>query len=341
MDNASRLAAALAYYIIFSMAPLLVIGIALTGMVLGREATQDRLVGQIARYVNSQELAALIQTMIRNAGAPATNLFWTIVGIVVLFYAASSVFGELKDALNLIWDVPPKPPGGLVRFLVNRLLMVGMVIVSGFLLFLSLVADTVMAAATTWLKVGWPIIGTFGQGVSFIFFFAITLGVFALVYKYVPDIRVAWQDVWIGAVATTLLFSISRLLIGWYLGRTTVASTYGAAGSLGALLLWIFFSTQLFFLGAEFTQVYGRTYGSRWREHLLLVEVVPEAASLTEEVTELQPQQDVGLDPTIVSERVEVRQRRNFIRPLATLAVATGVIAAISIFNLIRAPFRK
>jgi membrane protein len=341
VDNASRLAAALAYYIIFSMAPLLVIGVAITGMVLGQEAAQGTLVGQIARYVNSQEVAELIQTMIQNAGAPSTNFFATIVGIVVLFYAASCVFGELKDALNLIWDVPPKPTGGLIRLLVNRLLMLVMVIVSGFLLLASLVADTGMAAATIWLNIWWPGIATWGQAASFVFFFIVTLGVFALIYKYVPDIRIAWRDVWIGAVATTLLFSIGRLLIGWYLGRSTVASTYGAAGSLGALLLWIYFSTQLFFLGAEFTQVYGRTYGSRWREHVLLADPAPETGPQVGEAMELQPEEGVVGARVMVPGRVEEQQRRSFTRPLTTLAIATGVIAAISIFNLIRAPFRR
>lgn len=341
VDNASRLAAALAYYAIFSMAPLLVIGGAITGMVFGQEAAQGKLVGQIARYVNSQEVAELIQTMIRKAGEPSTSFFATTVGIVVLFYAATGVFGELKDSLNLIWDVPPKPARGLRRALVNRLLTLVMVIVSGYLLLALLVADMGMASATTWLNVWWPGIGTLGKAVSSILLFVMTLGVFALIYKYVPDIRIAWRDVWIGAVATALLFSIGRLLIGWYLSRGIVASTYGVAGSLGVLLLWIHISTQLFILGAEFTQVYGRTYGSRWREHVLLAVPAQVAGPQVGEGTELQSEEGVDGTRLPAPEHVEVRQRRNFTQPLTHLAVAIGIIAAISLFNLIRAPFHK
>jgi membrane protein len=329
-DNASRLAAALAYYIIFSMAPLLVIGFAITGMVYEREAAQGRLVGQIARYVNSREVAELIQSMIKSAGAPSTSLLTTVVGTITLLYAASSVFAELKDALNQIWDVPPKPASGLRHVVVNRLLMLVMVIVSGFVLLASLVADTAMAAATTWMRIRWPSLAMVSQGPSFLFFFLMTVFVFALIYKYVPDIRIAWRDVWIGAVATALLFSIGRLLISSYLGRSTAGSSLGAAGALGLLVIWIYYSAQLFFLGAEFTQVYGRTYGSRWREYGLLPELPVEAVTQEEEVRD-------GI-PTHAP--VEKRQR-SLTRPLSDLALAIAVIGVLSLFNLIRQPFRK
>ena len=332
MDNASRLAAALAYYIIFSMAPLLVIGFAITGMVFEREAVQGKLVDQIARYVNSPEVAELIQSMIKRAGAPSTSVFATIVGTITLLYAASLVFSELKDALNLIWDVPPKPSRGLRRVVVNRLLMLVMVIVSGFLLLASLVVDTAMAAATTWMNMRWPGLAVLSQGTSFLFLFLMTVFVFALIYKYVPDIRIAWRDVWIGAVATALLFSIGRLLLGWYLGRSTTASAFGAAGSLGLLVIWIYYSTQLFFLGAEFTQVYGRTHGSRWREHVLLPELAPEAAL----------QKEVGGELTQVATPAPLeKQQRSLAQPVGDLVVAVGVIGVLSIFNLIRQPFRR
>ena len=341
VDKASRLAAALAYYSIFSMAPLFVIGVAITGLIFGQEAAEGKLVVQIARYVNSQEVAELIQTMIRKAGQPSTSLLATGVGIVVLFYAATSVFGELKDALNLIWDVPAGNARGMRRALVNRLLALAMVIVSGLVLLASLVADTAMAAASTWLRIEWIGIGPLGQIVSFTFFFFLTLGVFALIYKYVPDIRVAWRDVWIGAVATALLFSLGRMLLGWYLGGNAVASTYGAAGSVGVLLLWVFGSTQLFFLGAEFTQVYGRTHGSRWREHVLLTETALDVELQAGDEAELQPEEGIAVAPAPVLEPVEGQQRRRFTWPLTDLAIAVTTIAAILIFNLVRAPFRK
>jgi membrane protein len=342
VDNASRLAAALAYYTILSMAPLLVIGVAITAMVFGQEAAQGKLLGQIARYVDSPEVAELIQIMIEKAGAPSSSLLATIIGVIVLFYAATTVFGELKGALNLIWDAPPKPAGGLRLVLVNWLLTLIMVLVSGFLLLASLVVDTGMAAAVAWMNVRWPGGELLWQAMSFLFLFMVTLGVFALIYKYVPDIQIAWRDVWIGAVATALLFSIGRLLIGWYLGRTTVASTYGAAGSLGVLLLWIYYSTQMFFLGAEFTQVYGRTYGSRWREHLLLAESVPEVAPQVGVDAELQPQPEVDSGWVAPLVPLDKRRRlRSLTRPMTDLGVAIGVIGALSLYNLIRAPFRK
>jgi membrane protein len=210
--------------------------------------------------------------------------------------------------------------------------MLAMVIVSGFLLLASLVVDTAMAAATTWMNTRLPGVVALSQGSSFLFFFLVTVFVFALIYKYVPDIRIAWRDVWIGAVATALLFSIGRLLISTYLGRSSAGSSFGVAGSLGLLVIWIYYSAQLFFLGAEFTQVYGRTYGSRWREYVLLPELAPESA----------PQEKEGTDSTPVTTPAPVEKpQRSFTRPLSDLAIAIGVIGILSIFNLIRQPFRK
>ena len=215
---------------------------------------------------------------------------------------------------------------------INRLLTLVMVIVSGFLLLATLVVDTAMAAATTWMNMRWPALAMLNQGLSFLFFFLVTVLVFTLIYKYVPDIRIAWQDVWIGAVATALLFSIGRLLISSYLGRSTAGSSFGAAGSLGLLVIWIYYSAMLFFLGAEFTQVYGRTYGSRWREHVLLPELTSEAA----------PQEEEKGDSTQVVTPVPIEKpRRTLAKPIGNLAVAIGVIGILSIFNLIRQPFRK
>jgi len=189
-----------------------------------------------------------------------------------------------------------------------------------------------MAAATTWMNMRWPGLAVLSQGTSFLFLFLMTVFVFALIYKYVPDIRIAWRDVWIGAVATALLFSIGRLLLGWYLGRSTTASAFGAAGSLGLLVIWIYYSTQLFFLGAEFTQVYGRTHGSRWREHVLLPELAPEAALQKEEGGELTQ---------VATPAPLEKQQRSLVRPVGDLVVAVGVIGVLSIFNLIRQPFRR
>ena len=332
MDHASRLAAALSYYIIFSMAPLLVIGFAITGMVFEQETARGQLVDRIALYLNSREVAEFIESMIRGVGTPSRNVSATVVGVVTLLYAASSVFSELRESLNLIWDVPPKQIKGLHRILLNRLLTLAMVIVSGFLLLATLVMDTVMATAATWMHIRWPSLAILSQGPSFLFFFLVTVLVFALIYKYVPDIRIAWRDVWIGAGATALLFSIGRLLISGYLGRMSAGSSFGAAGALGLLLIWVYYSAMLFFLGAEFTQVYGRTYGSRWPEYVLIpelpVEAPPEAGEEEEGTQETAPAPPETL-------------RRSFTRPLSDLAIAVGVIGILSLFNLIRQPFRK
>ncbi len=344
-DNATRLAAALAYYTIFSIAPILIIATAIAGLVLGRESVQGRLVHQISDYVNDPQTAQLVQTMLKNANAPKTSVFATVIGVIVLVYGATNVFSELKSSLNLIWDVPLQPTSGLRDIVVNRILALATVMVSGFLLLLSLIISTAIAAGQEWVNHYWPGMGTLTQVTNFFFFFFITLFVFALIYKFLPDIKIVWRDVWIGAVATTLLFSIGRFLISLYLSHSTIQSTYGAAGSLAALLLWIYYSAQIFFLGAEFTQVYGRTKGSRQREEALLQETVTTGEENTlDDAT--------GDNVTIPSEpspatsakpapRVKSSQHPNLIRPLVDLVTAVGIIGALSVFNLFRLPFRK
>jgi membrane protein len=327
-DNAAHLAAALAYYTIFSLAPILFIGVAVAGLFYGPEAARGRIVDQIARYTNDEQTAEFIQTLIENARAPAASLVATIAGLIMLFYGATGVFGELKNSLNLIWDAPTKERGGLLSLVLHHLLILAMVMVSGFLLLVSLVMSTALTAATTWINNRAPGMATTTQAINFLFFFIVTVLVFALIYKFVPDVRIAWRDVWIGAVATALLFSVGRFLIALYLTYSTTASTYGAASSLIVLLLWIYYSAQIFFLGAEFTQVYGRTYGSHWREHDLLEMESEESESTT---TALAPDR-----------RINARRRfRRFARPLADLAIAVSIIGVLSLVNVVRGPWRK
>jgi membrane protein len=229
----------------------------------------------------------------------------------------------------LIWDVPAKAPRGLWQMVLNRLVTLAMVLLSGFLLVASLIISTLVAAAKNWLNMGSPGLGTLSEAVNFAFFFLITVLIFALIYKFVPDVHIAWRDVWIGALATALLFSVGRLLISWYLSYSTVASTYGAAGSLAILLIWIYYSAQTFFLGAEFTQVYGRTYGSRWRERGLLADPNQPA-----EATEATKQ-------SALKRLIRLQQAKRAYLWFVDLGIAIGVIGIVSLVNIAREPWRK
>jgi membrane protein len=332
-DNAAHLSAALAYYTIFSFAPLLLIGMALTALVYGPDVAAGRIAAQVTAYTGSVRLAEFFETLIENARNPGANLATTIFGFIALLYGATGLFTELKDALNHIWDVPTKEQQGLWRLILVRLLALVMVVVGGVIMFAALVITTALTAATDWINATWEGAAVRTQVVNFVFFFLLTVVIFALVYKYVPDVRIAWRDIFIGAVATALLFSIGRLLISFYLSQSTIVSVYGAAGSLIVLLLWTYYSAQIFFLGAEFTQVYGRTYGTRQRERPLLEEEpVPEDAEanvMPLPVAQPQPQ------------RRWRRWSRRVSRPVAEIGLALGIIALISVYNLVRDPLRR
>jgi membrane protein len=376
-DNAARLAAALAYYTIFSIAPLLVIVVAVAGFFYGREAAQGQLTHEIERYVNSAEAADLIQTVIKNARVPETSAFATVVGFALLFWGAAGVFGELRNALNNIWDVPPRKDGGIRGFVIDRVLPLLMVIISGALLFLALVASTALAAATDYLDIYWQGNGANSQVVNFVFLFFVTFGIFGLMYKYVPDVPIRWVDVWPGALATALLFSVGRLLIGWYLAHSSVATAYGAASSLAILLLYTYYSAQVFYLGAEFTQVYGRTYGTRRAEHQLIEQPIPATPQQTvQDVSgtivpvpnapgvvspENTAHAGAGVEPdreaaepssapstkpvsapdSPAGARPAARRWQRFARPLAQAGAALGVIALLSVVNLVSGPLRR
>lgn len=331
-DNAAHLAAALAYYTIFSFAPLFIIGVALAALVYGQDAATGRLAAQVAAFTGSTRLAEFIETLIENARNPGANLATTIFGFLALLYGATGLFTELKDALNHIWDVPTKEQQGLWRLIMVRVLALVMVVIGGLIMFAALVITTALTAATDWINATWEGAAVRTQVVNFVFFFLITIVIFALVYKYVPDVRIAWRDILIGSVATALLFSIGRLLISFYLSQSTMVSVYGAAGSLIVLLLWTYYSAQIFFLGAEFTQVYGRTYGTRQRERPLLEEEpVPEEA-------------EANVVPLPIPQPTERRWRRwgrRVSRPLVEIGLAIGIITLISVYNMVRDPLRR
>lgn len=260
-DKVSRIAAALAYYTIFSLAPLLIIVIAIAGSVFGEEAARGEIVAQIQGLVG-KDGAEFIQTAIENANRPAQGRFASIISVIVLLFGATGLFAELQDALNTVWEVQPKPERGLLNLVRNRFLSFAMILGVGFLLIVSLILSAGLSATVNFFGSLFPFLSSFLQLAGFIFSFVVTTVLFAAIYKILPDAKITWSDVWIGALITSFLFSIGRFLLGQYLGNNSFGSTYGAAGSLVVVLAWVFYATQILLLGAEFTQVYARRFGS-------------------------------------------------------------------------------
>jgi membrane protein len=260
-DNVPLLAAALAYYTVFSLAPLLLIAIAIAGAVFGEEAARGEIIGQIQGLVGDQGAEA-IQTMIANANKPGSGgTIATIVGVVFLLFGASGVFGQLQTALNTIWEVKPKPGQGIASFLQARFLSFAMVLVIGFLLLVSLVLSAILAAVSKVFGNFVPDLVIVGQLLNFVISFGVITVLIAAIYKFLPDVKVPWKNLWVGAGVTALLFNIGKLLLGLYLGHSSIGSTYGAAGSFVVVLTWVFYSAQILLFGAEFTQVYSKHRG--------------------------------------------------------------------------------
>ena len=264
-DSAASMGAAIAYYTIFSIAPLLIIAIAIAGFFFGVEAAQGHIFGQ-ARGLVGEEGALALQGLVESASKPAEGVLATVIGLVIMVFGATGVFAELQGAMDRIWQVPAaKQQWSLWSMIRRRLLTFGMVLGVAFLLLASLVISALISALETLWN---PYVGVTGiilQILNFVVSFLIVAGLFALIFKLLPRVAVAWGDVIIGAAATALLFNIGKLLIGLYIGKSGVVSGFGAAGSLVALLLWIYYSAQVFLLGAEFTWVYAKRYGSKSR----------------------------------------------------------------------------
>ncbi len=262
-DYAPSMGAALAYYTLFSIAPLLLIVIAIAGLVFGAEAAQNAVVAQLDGLIG-HEGAVAIQGLLRSASEPTRGMVATIVGAVTLVIGATTVFAELQSDLDRVWEVPAaKKTAGIWALLRQRLLSFGMVLVLGLLMLVSLVLSAAVAALGRWWGNwfgGWEVVL---QVVNFAVSFAIVTGLFAAMYKIMPRADIAWRDVWIGAVVTALLFTLGKFLIGLYLGKSEVTSGFGAAGSLVVLLIWVYYSAQIFLLGAEFSWVYAHSRGSR------------------------------------------------------------------------------
>ena len=262
-DYAPSMGAALAYYTLFSIAPLLIIAIAVAGLVFGHEAAWGEIVAQIQGLIG-REGATAVQGLLKSANEPTQDVFATVISIVTLIIGATTVFGELQSDLDRIWRVPaPAKVNGIWTLLRSRLLSFGLVLGLGFLLLVSLLVSAAIAAFGKWSYGFFEGREAFLHSLNFSISFAITTLLFALIYKLMPRARIAWRDVWVGAAVTALLFEIGKFLIGLYLGTASVASGFGAAGSLVVLLVWVYFSAQIFLLGAEFTWVYSHEYGSK------------------------------------------------------------------------------
>jgi membrane protein len=261
-DGVSSLAASLAYYTLLSLAPLVVIAIAIAGFVFGEDAARDRIAGELGHVVGSQAAQA-IQEVVKRAQAPEAGIVSSVVGVVVLFVGASGVFGELQTSMDRVWNVKPKPGRGFLGMLKDRFLSFTMVLGVAFLLLVSTILTAALAAVGRYLGDALPGGEPLWQLVNLVFSLATTALLFGLIFKIVPDIEIAWKDVWIGAGVTSVLFTLGKFLIGFYLGKASVSSAYGAAGSLVVLVIWVYYSAQILLLGAEFTQAYAQHWGSR------------------------------------------------------------------------------
>jgi membrane protein len=254
-DQSSMMGAALAYYTMFSIAPVLIITIGVAALVFGSEASRE--VYQSIGSMVGERGAAAIESMVSSASErPQAGIVATVIGVITLIVGASGVFQQLLQSLNIIWKVTTHPRAGWWIFLRQRLISFGMIAVVGFVLLVSLSLDAALAAAGRWAGGALPGGKILWSGINYIVSLAVISGLFAAVFKLLPDVELRWRDVVGGGIFTAVLFVIGKALIGAYLGRTSVSSSYGAAGSLIVILLWVYYSSQILFFGAEFTRAY-------------------------------------------------------------------------------------
>ena len=270
-DRAPRLGAALAYYTVFALAPGLIVIIAVTALVLGKVAAQGQIFAEVRDLVGVAGAQA-IREAIETAGSGGSSLYATGLGVITLVFGLWGVFGELQDALNTIWGVTTRPGRGVLGIVKARFWSFTVVVGVGFLLLVSLAASAWLAAFGRFFSQLLPLPAALMQTANALVSFVVIGLMFAAIYRLLPDVRLAWRNVWVGAAVTALLFTLGKSLIGLYLGRSGAASVYGAAGSFVVILLWIYYSAQVFFFGAEFTKVYSRRFG---------VIVVPDPTAVT------------------------------------------------------------
>jgi membrane protein len=265
-DRAASMGAALAYYTLFSLAPLLLIVIAVAGLVFGPDAARGQIFDELSGFIGAPG-AATVQQLLESVNRPAGGVAATVTGIVLMLVGATTVFAELQSTLDRIWRAPVAPPGGLWGLLRARVLSFGLILGLGFLLIVSLVLSAALSALQTWWAQafgGWDLVL---QVFNYVSSLALMTALFAAIYKLMPRVRVAWSDVWVGATVTAVLLTIGRVLIGLYLATGAVTSGFGAAASLVAVMVWVYYSAQIFLLGAEFTWVYAHELGSRRAVH--------------------------------------------------------------------------
>jgi membrane protein len=274
-DRAQRLGAALAYYTIFALAPGLVIILAMAGLLIGPRA-EHQIIDQMRELVGDQGATA-IEATIRSARTATLGKTGTALALIPLVFGLWGVFGELQDGLNTIWGVTPKPGRGIIDVLKERFWSFAMVVGIGFLLLVSLVLSTWIAVVGTYLSYLLPAPAAALEALNFVLSLAVITGAFAVIFKLLPDVRIAWRDVWLGAAVTSLLFTIGKFLIGLYLGKSAVTSAYGAAGSLVIIVVWVYYSSQILLFGAEFTKVWTKRRGSGFMPEKTAVPLTQEA----------------------------------------------------------------
>lgn len=341
-DFAPSMGAAIAYYTVFSLAPLLVIVIAVAGAVFGQEAVQGEIAAQLSGLIG-QEGAQAVQGLVRSASEPDRGLIAGAISVVVLIIGATTVFAELQSALDRVWHVPEREkPQGVWAVLRARLLSFGLILTLAFLLMVSLVVSASIAALGSWAGALLPGAESLLLALNFVVSMAILTALFAMIYKFMPSARIGWRDVWIGALVTAVLFEIGKFAIGLYLGKSSVTESFAAAGSLVLLLAWVYYAAQVFLLGAEFTKVHADAHGSRSGERAVKatqvaaaeskVGVLPAAQKAAVAGDELRPDEDFAVHSRT---RRDVQRRIDHAREelaqklltLLALTVVNGVVA--------------
>jgi membrane protein len=280
-DKCPQLGAALAYFTVFSLAPLVLVLLAVFGLIFGStDQARQKLTEQL-QYLIDPSGIKVIQDIAANAAKPQSGIVAAVIGVVLALFGASGVFGQLQDALNTIWGVKPKPGGGIMGFIRTRFLSFAMVGGVCFLLLVSLTVETILRGFSDYLKNVMPEGHILALILFLLFDLAVIVLLFAMIFRYLPDAKIAWRDVWVGATLTAVLFGLGKFVLGLYLGSGAAGSAYGAASSLITLLLWIYYAAQILLFGAEFTQVYANTYGTHVEpmQHAVKIEITEKVVS--------------------------------------------------------------
>lgn len=323
------LAAALAYYTIFSLSPLLILAVTVAGLFLGEADVQEQLLQQVRFWVSSQ-VADTIELIIGDAGQATSGVWATIVSIVLGFVGSSIVFRQLKMSLNAVWNIAPEPGQGLIVLVKRHALSFLMVLLIGFLLLILVAISTGLRALGPYLDFFYPGIGRLLPTADLVVSFLIITGLFAMTFKILPDAQVAWRDVWLGAAVTSLLFTASKYLIAWYLANLRQSVAFGAATSFVTILLWVYFAAQIFLFGAEFTQVYANKYGSK---------LLPSAYAMFITRQRREPEEDKRTEvavPVEVSRRTDASAQRQFEKQVAAALLGLAVGLFIAFWNSLK-----